>query len=209
MYLISGLRKQLQLLKLESEVYDEESMLNSSDEYGEESSEVHDRKFYPRAGECWRSCYLVDVLTLSGLEKAGCELLLGTWHSPDCPIAPWVFEDLEKRYGELESCLRFERKLLFDHINAQILEISQEFMDLEAWVRTPRKYIRPQWLKDVLKTELHKLQDKHGSSLADNGLDAMILSEMRWTKPGDHIGAVGRDIEALLLDELIVQSLPM
>lgn len=206
---LHGLRKQLQLLRLESEVYDEGSMLISSDEYGEESTEVHDGKHFPRVGECWRSCYLVDVLTLSGLEKAGCEFFLGTWHSPDCPIGPWVFEDLEKRYGELESCFRFERRLLFDHINARILEISQEFMDLEAWVKTPRKYIGPQWLKDILKSELHKLLDKHESNLAHNGLDTMILSDMRWIRPGAHIGAVGRDMEALLLDELIVESLPV
>lgn len=204
---LHGLRKQLQLLKLESEVYDEGSVVVSSDEYGEDSTELHEREHFSIVGEYWESWYLVDVLNHSGLDKTDCEMFLGTWHSPDCPIGLWVFEDLEKRYGELESCSRSERRLLFDSINAQIVEISQQFVDMEPWVKTPRKYTAPQWLKDVLKTELHKLLEKHKTKIADNGLDMAILGDMQWMKLGEHISAVGRDIEALLIDELIAESL--
>lgn len=188
---LHGLRKQLQLLKLESEVYDEGSIVLSSDEYGEESTEMHRiEHFPPVVGECWESWYLVDVLTLSGLDKTDCELFLGTWHSPDCPIGLWVFEDLEKRYGELESCLRSERRILFDHINFRVVEISQQFVDMEPWVKKPRKNISPQWLKDVLKAELHKLLEKHENKTAEN--DMVILNDMQWMKLGEHMSAVGR-----------------
>ncbi|XP_021745523.1 uncharacterized protein LOC110711457 isoform X1 [Chenopodium quinoa] len=204
---LHGLRKQLQLLKLESEGYNEGSLVVSSDEYGEDSTELHDGKHFPQVGECWESWYLVDVLTLSGLNKTDSELFHGTWHSPDCPIDPWVFEDLEKRYGELESCSRSERRLLFDHINARIVEISEQIVDLESWTMTSRKNIGPQWLKDVLKTELHKLLEKQENKVAENAIDMLILSDMRWMKLGEHISAVGRDIEVLLIDELIAESI--
>ncbi|KNA24525.1 hypothetical protein SOVF_014600 [Spinacia oleracea] len=206
---LHGLRKQLQLLKLESEVYDEGSVIVSSDEYGEDPTELHDGKHFPQVGEgeCWESWYLVDVLTLSGLDKTDCELFLETCYSTDCPIDPWVFEDLEKRYGELESCSRSERKLLFDHISTRTSEIYQQFEDLEPWSKTSRNNIGPRWLKDVLKTELHKMLEKHENKVAENAIDMVILSEMRWTQLGENISVVGRDIEALLINELIAETL--
>ncbi|CAO2839600.1 unnamed protein product [Amaranthus hypochondriacus] len=199
---LHGLRMQLQLLKRESEDYDEGPILISSDEYEEDSAE-----FTPRNGGCWESWYLVDVFALSGLDKTNSELFLGTWHSPDCPIGSWVFEDLEKRYCESESCSRSERRLLFDHINARIMDMSQLYVDTNAWVKKPGKAIDPQCLKDTLKNELHNILDKHQNKLTEKELGTVILSEIQWTALEEHVSDVGKDIEALLMNELVTECL--
>ncbi|CAO2839601.1 unnamed protein product [Amaranthus hypochondriacus] len=200
---LHGLRMQLHLLKRESEDYDEGSILISSDEYVEDSPEST-----PRNGACWEYWYLVDALGLSGLDKTNSETFHGTWHSLDCPIGPWVFEDLEKRYCESESCSRSERRLLFDHINAQILEISRQDIDMKTRLKQPGKGIDPQCLKDMLKNEVHNVLEKHGNKLTENELDMVILSEIQWTALREHISDVGKDIERLLMDELVTECLP-
>ncbi|XP_057535209.1 uncharacterized protein LOC130813395 isoform X2 [Amaranthus tricolor] len=201
---LHGLRIQLQLLKRESEDYDGGSILISSDEYVEDSVE-----FTPRNGGCWEFWYLVDVLALSGLDKPNSELFISTWHSPDCPIGSWVFEDLEKRYCESESCSRSERRLLFDHINARIMDISQQYVDTNAWVKKPGKAIDPRCLKDMLKNELHNVLDNHQNKLTEKELDTVLLSEMQWNALEEHVSDVGKDIEGLLMNELVTECLPV
>ena len=123
---------QLQLLKLESEaseVYDEGCMVISSDEEGEESAESHDPKGFTGAGGSWASSYLVDLLTESGLDETEPDLFITTWHSADCPIGSGVFENLERRYDEMDSCSKLERKLLFDCVNSHIVEISRRLIN--------------------------------------------------------------------------------
>lgn len=205
---LHGLRMQLQLLKLESEAseaYDEGSMVISSDEDGEEYTESHDSEGFTGARESWMTSYLVDVLTESGLDETDPDLFVTTWHSPDCPIGHDVFENLERRYDERDSCSKLERKQLFDCINSQIMEISRGFIYLHPWVESPTADVLPQWWKNVLKAELHKLIDVHERKRPGIASDAEILGGMRWMELADHIDAIGRDIEVLLINDLVAE----
>lgn len=205
---LHGLRMQLQLLKLESEAseaYDEGSMVISSDEDGEESGESHDHEGCTGARESWMTSYLVDVLTESGLDEMDSDLFVTTWHSPDCPIGHDVFENLERRYDERDSCSKLERKQLFDCINSQIMEISHRFIYLHPWVKSPTADVLPQWWKNVLRAELHKLIELHERKGAEIASAAEILGGMQWMELADHIDAIGRDIELLLIGDLVAE----
>ncbi|KAG6728542.1 hypothetical protein I3842_02G177400 [Carya illinoinensis] len=58
--------------------------------------------------------YLIDVLTEVGFHGGILNMDFGTWHTPECPINLSVFETLEKKFGELASWKRSDRRLLFD-----------------------------------------------------------------------------------------------
>ncbi|KAL6998332.1 hypothetical protein U1Q18_008456 [Sarracenia purpurea var. burkii] len=66
--------------------------------------------------------YVKYVLQLSGFSRS--DQLLGTWHSPDQPVNPSIFEELEG-YSEndQEGDINCDHLLLFDLINEVLLEI--------------------------------------------------------------------------------------
>ncbi|KAK9669759.1 hypothetical protein RND81_13G152800 [Saponaria officinalis] len=204
---LHGLRMQLQLLKQESEhseAYDEGFIVISSDECEEESTELNYGKGLHSFDVSWESSYLLDVLTYSGLDEIDGDVFLETWHSPNCPISPWVFNNLEKKYSEWKPCLRSERKLLFDRINAEIIHVFSQHVDVGSWLN-PLKNVSSQWWKDGLKTELQYLLKNHEKVAVGNMTDATILGEMQWFKLGDHLHVLVRDIEGLLIDELAAE----
>ncbi|KAL9229354.1 hypothetical protein vseg_004831 [Gypsophila vaccaria] len=200
---LHGLRMQLQLLKQESDVYDEGFILVSSDECEEELNESSYGKGLHGFDENWESSYLLDILTYSGLGEIDGGMFLETWHSPTCPVNPWVFDTLEKKYSERKQCLRSERKLLFDHINAGIVHIFSAHVDVGPWLK-PLQKVSCRWSKDGLKTELQCLLKNHEKVAAEN-ITATILGEMQWFKVGDHLHVLVRDIEGLLIDELAAE----
>ncbi|KAK2976628.1 hypothetical protein RJ640_024162 [Escallonia rubra] len=51
-----------------------------------------------------------------------------TWLSPDRPLAPWVFDNLEKKYCDETTGLRSERRLMFDRINSALLDNFQRLL---------------------------------------------------------------------------------
>ncbi|XP_074275106.1 uncharacterized protein LOC141599100 isoform X2 [Silene latifolia] len=217
---LHGLRMQLQLLKQESETYDEGSILISSDESEEESTKPDNGAGLCVVEESWESSYFVELLTCSGLEEIDIDIFLETWHSPNCPINPCVFDNLEKKCGGWKSCSRSERKLLFDHINAEIVQIVCRHVDIEPWVKPLIRNLGPQLSRDRLISELRNLlkndelvTEENVTDAAilrkENVLEAAILGGMQWFKLGDQIGAVGRDVELLLIDELVSEFLSL
>ncbi|KAK8649478.1 hypothetical protein V6N13_130207 [Hibiscus sabdariffa] len=196
---LHGLRMQLQLLKLDTEEYEEGTMLLSSDDDGDQVSiwSAED-KGTAMAEKNLESVYIVDVLVESGINGADLDTFLATRHSPDCPLNPIVFEELEKKYHNLNSWSRAERRLMFDRINSKLLEIYQQFMNQYSWIKPVRKII-PKWNILELEDSLHK------SLVSENKKLDMDAGEYEWLNSRDDIDVIGKEIERLLVDELIAE----
>ncbi|XVE96816.1 hypothetical protein REPUB_Repub02eG0255500 [Reevesia pubescens] len=200
---LHGLRMQLQLLKLESESYEEETMLLSSDDDGEEVSVgFADDKGIPMAEVNWESVYIVDVLVDSGINRADLDTFLATCHSPECPVNPLVFEELEKKYCNLNSWSRAERKLMFNRINSKLLEIYQQYTDQHQWVKSARKII-PKWNIGELEDSLRKCLVSQNKKLQMDPGEMMLAGECEWLDLREDIDVIGREMERLLVDELV------
>lgn len=203
---------QLQLLKLDNldnlelEAFAEGTMHISSDE--DEEERVIDDKSVLKAEEIWEYSYVADILIHSGLKDVNLDTFVTTCYSPECPVSSSVFEELEKKYSTLNSLSRSERKLLFDFINAQLLEIHKQFTDPLPWVRTTSR-VKSKWnengLQDNLHTFLIGLRKKVNKDAGEN----VLAGELQWLDTADDIDVIGKEIEILLIDELVADVVAM
>ncbi|XP_031248677.1 uncharacterized protein LOC116106457 [Pistacia vera] len=200
---LHGLRMQLQLLKLESDGYDEGPMLVSSDEDAEERLvQIMDEKSIIKAEENWESSYVADVLLESGLNNVNSNTFIAACHSPECPVSPSVFEELEKKYGSLTCWTKSERKLMFDCINAKLMEVHQQCTD-------PRSWMKPKWKKTELQERLHKLVLNQHKKVNKDAGENVLARESQWLNIGEDIDVIGREIEKVLIDELVGEVVTM
>ncbi|TYI65761.1 hypothetical protein E1A91_D09G179400v1 [Gossypium mustelinum] len=201
------LRMQLRQLKLESEAYEDGTLLLSSDD---DSNEVSvgfaEENGRPKAEENWESVYIVDVLVGSGIDGAELDTFIAAWHSPECPVNPLVFQQLEKKYCSLNYRSRAERRLMFDRINSKILEMYQEYNDQPPWMISGKKII-PTWNIRELEDSLHKsLVSQNKIRQMDVG-EMVLAGECLWLDLRWDIDTIGRGIERLLVDELVAEVL--
>lgn len=201
---------QLQLLKLESESYEEGPMLISSDEdVGEGSTRFSDAIGLCRYQQSWECGYMVDVLGHSGLNDADPDVFLASWHAPECPVSPLVFEELEKNYYDQASPPKSERRLLFDRINSGILEMCQQFTDPHPWVRSEATVMVPRWSKNELQDGLRWLLASQEKNAKKSTTEKVLGKESQWLDLADDIDALGRWIEKLLLNDLVEELVAM
>ncbi|KAI6675015.1 hypothetical protein NL676_002921 [Syzygium grande] len=206
---LHGLRMQLQLLKLESQACTEGSMLISSDEdAGEGLMHLSEDRGLYRTGESWESSYIANVLIGSGCDNSDPEMFIAKWHSPECPVNPLVFEELEKRYCD-ESSSRPARKLLFDSVNSALVEIYQQLMDPHPWVHLVAAKLDFEWDKDSLQDGLIRILTGQGKKGSKGVLDKFLARESLWLNLGDDIDVIGREVERLLIDDLVAEVLSM
>ncbi|EEF28329.1 conserved hypothetical protein, partial [Ricinus communis] len=198
---LHGLRMQLQLLKLESEAYAEGPMLISSDEDLEEGS-VGTSEEKGKPEESREFSYVVDVLLESGISDADPNTFMASWHSSECPVNSVVFEELEKKHCYVKSWPRSERKLLFDRINSALLVINQQFADPHPWVR-PATAIASRWIKNGLEDGIHELLANQDMKANKDAAEKALVMDLQWLDLRDNIDIVGRDIEGLLIEELL------
>ncbi|GAV62670.1 DUF3741 domain-containing protein/DUF4378 domain-containing protein/VARLMGL domain-containing protein [Cephalotus follicularis] len=202
---LHGLRMQLQLLKLESEIYEEGFMQISSDEdAGEGSVGFPEYKGINRVEENWELSYIVDVLIDSGLNNADPDKFLVTRHSPECPVSPSVFEELEKKYSQLNSWSKSDRKLMFDRINMNLLMIYCQFTDPHPWVKLATR-IGPKLSRNGLEDTLHRLLLSQDKEAKKDLLEKDLERESQWLELRDDIDVIGRDIERFLIDDLVAE----
>lgn len=205
---LHGLRMQLRLLKMESESYAEGSMLVSSDDDADlASTGFTDDKRTLKADSKLESSYISDVLLDSGVNITDPDTFISTWYSPDCPVNPSVFEELEKKYY-MTSWSRAERKLMFDRINSKLLEIYHRSANQHPWAR-PAGRTQPKWNERGLEDYLCKLLACHDKKGRKDMADKVFGSESQWLDLGDDIDLIGREIEGLLMEELIAEVVAM
>ncbi|XP_042511282.1 uncharacterized protein LOC122086501 isoform X2 [Macadamia integrifolia] len=212
---LNGLRMQLQLLKLESsDPYRDgiELFVSSDEDTGEESVGLSEEKGEHMGrlstGENRDYFYVVDVFVDSGLDFMDREMVLAASHSLECPVDPVVFEKLEKKYGEQLTWQRSERKLLFDRINYGLMEILRPSLDPHPWVKPAMRRLTTRY-EESLVDDLWKLLVNQGEEETNDSSEKVLDREMRWLEIGDDIDVVGREIEKLLLDELIGELVSM
>lgn len=198
-----GLRMQLQMLKLESEEYVEGPMLISSDEDGAEASTgmAENNNRLCRTEDSWESSYIIDVLSESGIDGTNLEI----WHSLECPVSLSVFDELEKRYCDLTSCSRSERRLLFDRINLGIVKLHEQSMHAQPWVGPATinfgsKLINNNGVQDGLFRML-----RSQGKVKDDALGKVLVRELQWLDLRNDIDVIGREVERLLLDDLVAE----
>ncbi|KAJ4979739.1 hypothetical protein NE237_010519 [Protea cynaroides] len=206
---LNGLRVQLQRLKSEtSDRYADVIGMNvsSDDDTGEESVGYLEGKgkhlSILRTGENRDFSYVVDVFVESGFDGVDQEMVLAAWHSLECPVDLGVFEKLEKKYGEQLTWPRSERRLLFDRINYGLMEIFRPCTDQHPWVKPATRRISTR-CNEYLVVELWKLVVDQGQEGNKDASEKVLEKELRWLELGDDIDVLGKEIEKLLLDEMI------
>ncbi|CAL5389624.1 unnamed protein product [Camellia sinensis] len=201
----TGLRMQLKLLKMESGANANGLMLTPSDKdvgqgfvsVSEENEVFND--------ESWESFYLGDVLIDFGYDDADPYTFVSTWYSLDCPLDPCLFDNLEKKYSNETTPLRSERKLLFDRINSGLFEMFHQFVDPLPWVKVATRKVGLTWQKHGIGYELHKLLASEEKSMYEDVTERVLDREMQWLDFGYGVDTIGREIEKLLIDDLIVE----
>ncbi|MED6135047.1 hypothetical protein PIB30_042659 [Stylosanthes scabra] len=203
---LQGLRMQLQLLKLESEGYAEGSVLISSDEECEEGStrlSSEDNRLR-RTEDSWESSYIIDVLSESGIDGGQADLNFEFWHSLECPVSLSVFDELEKRYCDWTTCLRSERRLLFDRINSGIAKIHNQSMNSQPWLSRATTNVGSKLIENRIEDGLLRMLGSQGK-VKDDALGKVLVKESQWLDLGDEIDVIGREIEKLLLEEIVAE----
>lgn len=189
---IIDLRMQLQLLKMEVSAYDDK-----------ERDFVHSSS---RTGS-WETSYTLDVLIYAGLHDFGFDLFSIMWHTPDCPLDPRLFDNLEEKYCNEMAGTRPERLLLFDRINAALSEIFLKHVDLLPWAMPKLAgSIHLTWQKRRATDTVEKLIRQEYANLqqvAGRRLDR----DMQWSDFTDEVALTGNDIDELLLDDLLNELL--
>ncbi|CAF2267914.1 unnamed protein product [Brassica napus] len=191
------LRKQLQLLKLESAAYNEGGMLVSSDEDTDhvESSTITDENLIREEvkEEDWKSQYLVDLLANSRFGDSDHTTVVET------PVDSFLFEDLEKKYSSVKTSTRLDRKFLFDQISRELMQILKQFSDPHPWVKPTR--VGQKWDTNMIQERLRDLVTrKDGKPSKDD-----VEEELQWLRLEDDIEIIGREIEEMLTDELLAE----
>ncbi|KAL0772896.1 hypothetical protein Bca101_038047 [Brassica carinata] len=197
---LQGLRKQLQLLKLESAAYNEGGMLVSSDEDGtdqEDSSTITDEALISQEVRCeedWKSLYLVDLLANSRFSDSDHTTVMET------PVDPSLFEDLEKKYSSVKTSTRMDRKFLFDQISRELMQILKQFSDPHPWVKPTR--VCPKWDSNTIQETLRDLVTRKDGKPSEDDVEG---EELQWLRLEDDIEIIGREIEEMLTDELLAE----
>lgn len=204
---LQGLRMQLQLLKLESdEAYVEGPMGISSDEdVGEGSLDDSVERGMLKAEVSLESSYVVEVLIDSGFGTAEPDEFMETWRAPDWPIDLSVFEKLEKKYCDQTNWLRSERRILFDRINSGLVEVFQSLMDPHPWVKPMERRVGMKKSKKALEDELCKLLANQEKKANKDPMEKVLGKESQWLDLGDDIDVIGRELERMLIDELVIE----
>lgn len=202
---------QLRLLKLESaERYDEELDI-SSERDGESAADNQLALPVEEKLEAFRDdydrdfSYLLDILIESGIHGGNQDGLSAESYSLDHPVSPDVYEQLEKKYGAMESWSRAERKLLFDLVSSSLM-----------WMMAPSTNVHPHrqssksmsvWKDKGLAEGLWQMVDIQRKEL-NYSLDEMIL-DPGWLRVEVDAEVVAKDLEQILgkeiLDEVILE----
>ncbi|KAJ6425560.1 hypothetical protein OIU84_026185 [Salix udensis] len=201
---LNGLRMQLQLLRLKSEAYEEGPVLIISSDEDVEEGPVGFTEAAQVAEESSEFSYMADVLLSSGINDVDPDTFLRTLHSPECPVKPLIFEEVEKKYCNHASWPRSDRRLLFDRLNLALLMIYQQHANSRPWVSSATM-AGPKWIKNGLKDRVCELVASHDMrAYRDTAAEKILDRESQWLDlRAEDVDIIGREIERLLTEELV------
>ncbi|XP_060212616.1 uncharacterized protein LOC132640163 [Lycium barbarum] len=149
--------------------------------------------------------YLVDVLDEAGLHGMNLGVYFETWNSSEYPLSPLVFDLLEKKYGKQTFWLKSERKLLFDHINAVLSEISHSFLDIYVTEKSLKRRCCSTMRRIDVEEELWRMLVSQENEVHKDLSGKAIGNETKWLQADEEIGSICREIEEYLFDELAAE----
>ncbi|KAL5208957.1 hypothetical protein ABZP36_004580 [Zizania latifolia] len=153
--------------------------------------------------------YLLDILISSGVIVADLQLLCESWHSPGCPVGPYVFDRLERKYKKIATWPRPERRLLFDLANSVLSEILAPCIDIHPWVKSSRRCC-PVWGPEGPVEVVWQTMVRQQEELAVGHPDDKVL-DPEWLEVDEDVNMVGKQIAKMLhgdlLDEVILEFL--
>ncbi|KAG5584548.1 hypothetical protein H5410_044982 [Solanum commersonii] len=182
---LNGLSMQLKLLKMESEPYADVILSDDEVESFEDNCSLR--------SQSWQSSYIMDVLTDSGLKASDPDTFVTSFHTLECPLSPWIFDNLEKKYTD-EITGR-------DMKGGYCLTIVRKYVDRCPWVK-PIEGINWRWETYGMKNILHQLLRSHEDP-ANADTPGNVVEEMHWLALKDDMDVTVKDIEELLIEDLI------
>ncbi|KAF3774762.1 hypothetical protein EJ110_NYTH52401 [Nymphaea thermarum] len=211
-----GLRKQVHLLRMESShKYSEDLEFESSaeEDYAAGCLDCFDQM--EQAGledERVEFMFLRDVLISSGI--CGDQNRLSAWHSPDSPLNPCLFEQLNQKYSKRENTKdmwvqRSQRRLLFDRTNAMLKEILQPTLGSHSWTQpNARNGMIQRWGVRQLADKLWEIiqnDETESRGLMEIMLTKNLVRDVKWLELRDDVGFVGADIAQALIGDLVAE----
>ncbi|KAL3628588.1 hypothetical protein CASFOL_027634 [Castilleja foliolosa] len=199
---LQELRLKLQLLKMESNAGADVATLFPIGE--EEENETLPSPVVSEGNNeaDWEYSYAHDVLIASGLQESiDFNIFTASWYSPDCPLDPNLFDDLEKRSNDQTTTTISERRLLFDRINYAVLQIYVEHFDSCPWVMPKLTGCDLRREKRGVREAVEKLIDREVSGFEVS--EKVVDREMQWWGVKGEIEEMGNEIEKVLIDEMI------
>lgn len=154
--------------------------------------------------------YLIDVLSESGFPTLNMERESEAWRSQGYVLNPLVFDSLEKKYGKQTFWERAERKLLFDRMNSGLMEIARSLDPINIRRRkTLAKRFFPAQNQEFIEEELWALLVKQEEESKRQSSNKVCGGEMEWLEVEAYTYLVVKEIESLLLDELVEEFVSM
>ncbi|WOL14855.1 hypothetical protein Cni_G23636 [Canna indica] len=201
---LKELQLQLHLLKLESlEKYTEEKdthVLSNADCAGASNVLLDSgvvQKF--RDDDDRDFMYLLDMLIESGICGLNENKLLDACHLLAWPVDQNVFYKLEKKYLNITSWSRSERKLLFDLISCIIEGLVTPYMNVHP--RAMLKICPPGWDHQGITETLWQMVVKQRNELHSNQENKIL--EPGWFGLENDVNLIGIEIESMLKDDLL------
>ena len=200
---------QLKLLKLESsdtDAQDLELLISSDEDRGECHSPLYAGEILGDFGddEDRDFSYLLDVLIDSGVHHTSANRLFNPCYTQEYPVGREVFEKLEKKYNVLASWLRSERKLLFDLISSILADVINPSCDLQSM---KSRRCHPSCAREGLVEDVWQLVVKQRKELGGKQEEKLLL-EPRWLDLGGDVNMVGKELERMVIGDLMEELLP-
>ncbi|XP_068330783.1 uncharacterized protein [Pyrus communis] len=148
--------------------------------------------------------YLVNVLSEIGFYVRSSVMDLGTWCPPEWPVSISVFETLEKKFGNQASWKRSDRRLLFDRINAGLMEIFEPCLGVPMWTKPVSRRIRSTTSEEMIEEDLWMLLVSQEKETGRDSTEKVLGREIELDL-GDDIDGIGREIERFLFDKLVAE----
>ncbi|KAL7612209.1 hypothetical protein Lser_V15G08493 [Lactuca serriola] len=198
------LRKQLHLLKMESEsTYD-----SQNDEEVEQESSLTILE-----SENWESMYFIDFLKGCGFYDHDTYTFMCTWYNNNSQdkdngnpteTDTWLFDYLEKKYCEGWSVSRSERRLFYDRIREALFDISKTRVSC-WWVGIAERGIQMKLTEIGFEDQVQKVLGKQEKEAMEDFEETCIDKDFDWFVAVNEIDVVGKKMVEMLVNDLVLE----
>ena len=206
---LQGLRMQLQLLKSETtdDADDTDHLTASDDEVASADEPLAEMEILPHAfvdEEERDFSYVLDMLTLLGIDGAFQDGLLDVGCFSEYPAGPDIYDILENKYSSLILWPASERMLLFELTNTVIADLIASLVHHGSkglLRRFSSRWDQEGFVVDVWQRVFEIRQEMDGNQ----GDPLMMDFERHGSEDG--VDLVGREMERMLLKDLVVETI--